>query len=45
MKENLAKPDFILLGAAVSILVLGILILSSASAFWRNRVIMTVIIF
>jgi len=33
MKENLAKPDFILLGAAVSILVLGILILSSASAF------------
>jgi len=33
MKENLVKPDFILLGAAASILVLGILILSSASAF------------
>lgn len=33
MKENLTKPDFILLGAAASILILGILILSSTSAF------------
>jgi len=33
MRDNLYKTDFVLLGVALSILVLGILILSSASAF------------